>query len=166
MVGLNEWDTLKCYGNIARRTLEENFRDKTPKDWFDKKAVMAHALNAIINESTAIEDVAEEYHISKSRLQSLQSNAGTFAKMAALFCNKLKWKEHKSYFAELERKCLPDKQPDKKRPRKRERESEDGEASTSPSMKRNDTRPETARNLAPGMFLFNDGLLYCGISVF
>ena len=30
MVGLNQWDKLKCYGNIARRTLEENFMDKTP----------------------------------------------------------------------------------------------------------------------------------------
>ena len=127
---------------------------------------MADALNAIINESTAVEDVAKEYHISKSRLQSLQSNAGTFAKMAAIFCNKLKWIEHKHYFAELGRKCLPDKQPDKKRSRKRECESEDGEASTSPSVKRIDTRPETARNLAPGMFLFNDRLLYCGVSVF
>ena len=85
-------------------------------------------------------------------------------KMAAIFCNKPEWREHKRYFAELEMRCLLDKQPDEKSPWKKKRKSEDGEASTSSSKKRIDIQPETAGNFAPGMFLFNDMLLYYGFS--
>ena len=95
MVGLKDWDTLKSNhmrivsdvikdGNLVM-TLKENFWDITPEDWFYKKVFMAHAPNDIINENIAIEDVAEKYHISKSRLQSLQSDAETFAKNGCYF---------------------------------------------------------------------------------
>jgi len=99
--------------SVVTTTLEENFND-----WFCMKSVMALALNDIIdenvpledvqslqndaeyfknidltlngnNKNVALEDIAKKYSITKSCLQSLLSEAGNFAKMAASFCSKL-----------------------------------------------------------------------------
>ena len=87
------------------RTLSDNtskYEERMPKT----KVMVALALNELIDD-IPIERVEEKYGIAKNRLQSLKSEAGNFAKMAASFCKKLEWEKHEVHFTELKTKCLP-----------------------------------------------------------
>ena len=90
----------------AVKTLSEDIMWRE-KGIFRTKVVMALALNELINDGIPIERVEEKYGIARDRLQSLQHDAGNFAKMAVWFCQKLEWEKHELHFHKLKKKCLP-----------------------------------------------------------
>ena len=109
------------------------------KSIFMTKVLMALALSELIDD-IPIERVEEKYGIVKNRLQSLKSDAGNFAKMAASFCKKLEWEKHELHFTELKTKCLPGERIDLEEclSQKKARDSklEDTTAMSTPTQKK------------------------------